>query len=273
MKPSFHIKSGSEQNAANSILLLIAGERHCSFAVMNYIAKELVEFGYYTAEEDEPDYAKFFENNPVMNNRYYQTAVAYDANECVQIPSAVYKYEDGQIHLDTVYGREVNANIISENVPAFNLYNVYRMPANLQSTISKKFASGKFWHFYTVVLKNMFSKQSQTMFIDFKQDDISVIVLNENKLLLAQTFSYTSPEDVLYYLLKCCQQLDLSQKQVKVYLSGLIEKDSAIFRELYKYFIDLEFESLRSDIKLAEELRVHPEHYFSSISKLASCVL
>jgi hypothetical protein len=111
------------------------------------------------------------------------------------------------------------------------------------------------------------------MFIDFKQDEISVIILNESKLLLAQTFSYTTPEDVLYYLLKCCQQLGLSQQQVKVYLSGLIEKDSAIYRELYKYFIDLEFETLRNDIKLAEELKVHPEHYFSSISKLASCVL
>ena len=273
MKPSFHIKTGSEQNSANSILLLIAGERHCSFAVLNYMSKELVEFGYYTAEEDEPGYVNFFENNEVMNGRYYQTAVAYEANECVQIPSAVYKYEEGQLHVDAVHGREVHANIISENLPALNLYNVYRMPANLQSTISRKFLSGKFWHFYTVVLKNMSSHQSQTMFIDFKRDEISVVALKENKLLLAQAFSYTTPEDLLYYLLKCCQQLGLSQQEVKVYLSGLIEKDSAIYRELYKYFIDLEFEILRSGLKLAEELKVHPEHYYSSISKLASCVL
>ena len=240
---------------------------------MNYLSRELVEFGYYTTEEDEPGYAKFFEENELMNSRYYQTAVAYDANESVQIPSAVYKYEDGQMHLDAVYGREVHQNIISENVPAFNLYNVYRMPANLQSTISRKFLSGKFWHFYTVVLKNISSQQPQSMFVDFKRDEISVVVLKENKLLLAQTFSYAAPEDLLYNLLKCCQQLELSQQQVKVYLSGLIERDSAIYRELYKYFINLEFETLRSEIKLAEELKVHPEHYFSSISKLASCVL
>jgi Protein of unknown function (DUF3822) len=273
LKPSFHIKPASAPDPASSILLLIAGERQCSFAVMNYLSRELVEFGYYTTEGDEPGYVKFFDENELMNGRYYQTAIAYDVNESVQIPSAVYKYEDGQLHLDTVYGREVQQNIVSENLAAFNLYNVYRMPAKLQSTISRKFLSGKFWHFYTVVLKNVSSQQPQSMFIDFKRDEISIVILKENRLLLAQTFSYATPEDLLYNLLKCCQQLDLSQQQVKVFLSGLIEKDSAIYRQLYKYFINLEFETSSSELKLTEELKVHPEHYFSSISKLASCVL
>jgi len=147
------------------------------------------------------------------------------------------------------------------------------MPASLHATISRKFLSGKFWHFYTVVLKNIPSQQIRAMFIDFKKDEISVIILKENKLFLAQTFFYSTPEDVLYNLLKCCQQLNLSQQQLKVFLSGLIEKDSAIYRELYKYFINLEFETLKGEIKLAKELKVHPEHYFSSISKLAACVL
>jgi len=40
---------------------MIAGVRHCSFAVMNYLTKELVEFGYYTSAEDENDYKSFFE--------------------------------------------------------------------------------------------------------------------------------------------------------------------------------------------------------------------
>lgn len=273
LKPSFHIKPGTGHDPANSILLLIAGTRHCSFAVMNYLSKELVEFGYYTSAADETDYSQFFVENSFMNNRYHQTAIAFDANECVQIPSVVYKNEDGQLHLDAIYGKDVQVNIVSENLPALNLYNVYRMPSNLHTTISRKFLSGKFWHLYTVVLKNAPLQQTESMFIDFKTDEFSLIILRESKLLLCQTFMYTTPDDVLYYLLKCCQHLNLSQKQTKISLSGLIEKDSVLYRELYKYFIDLEFESLANDIKLAEELSAHPQHYYSSISKLAACVL
>lgn len=272
LKPSFHIKPATEHNPADSILLLIAGTRHCSFAVMNYLSKELAEFGYYTAA-DEADYSEFFVGNSFMNSRYYQTAIAYDANESVQIPSVVYKYEDGQLHLDAIYGKDVQVNIMSENLPALNLYNVYRMPSTLHTTISRKFLSGKFWHLYTVVLKNTTIRQTESMFIDLKTDEFSLIILRESKLLLCQTFMYTTPDDVLYYLLKCCQHLNLSQKQTKIFLSGLIEKDSVLYRELYKYFIDLEFELLANGVKLTEELSAHPQHYYSSISKLAACVL
>jgi len=252
---------------------MIAGARHCSFAIMNYLSKELVEFGYYTSAEDENDYKSFFEGIESLNNRYYQTAIGYDTNESVQIPSVVYKYEDGHLNLDAAYGKNGHATVISENVPGWNLYNIYRLPSNLHSAISWKFLSAKSWSIYSVLLKDYSSKNDEAMIIDFKTDEFSLVVLKNNKLSLAKTFIYTSPEDVLYYLLKCCQQLNLSQQAVKLSLAGLIEKDSAVYRELYKYFVNLEFETLSADVKLAEALTVHPAHYFSSISKLAACVL
>lgn len=272
MKPSFHIKPEVEYNPANSILLLIAGKRHCSFAVMNYLSKELVEFGYYISNEEEEDYKKFFEETDVLNTRYYQAAIAYDTDETIQIPSAIYKYEDGQLHLDIVYGKTVHTTVVSENVPGWNLYNVYRLPTSLQSAASWKFLSGKFSSVNSVLLKNYSNLKGQSMMIDFKTDEFSVLVLNDGKLKLAKTYSYSSPDDVLYYLLKLVHQLGLSQQEIKLSLSGLIEKDSAIYRELYKYFIDLEFESLSGEVKLSDALKDHPEHYYSLISKLAACV-
>ena len=272
MKPSFHIKSEAGYNPANSVLLLIAGKKHCSFAVMNYLSKELMEFGYYTSNDEEEDYKKFFEETEVLNTRYYQAAIAYDTDETIQIPSSIYKYEDGQLHLDAVYGKAVHTTVVSENVPGWNLQNVYRLPASLQSAASWKFLSGKFWGFYSVLLKDRSSKNKETMIVDFKTDDFSVLIIKENKLVLAKTYSYSSPDDVLYYLLKACQQLGLSQQTVLLSLSGLIEKDSAVYRELYKYFINVEFEQLSGGVKLSSELTDHPEHYYSSISKLAACV-
>ena len=121
-------------------------------------------------------------------------------------------------------------------------------------------------------LRNLSTQTEEAIFVDFKTDEFSVVAIKENKLLLCQTFAYTAPDDVLYYLLKCCQQFNLSQQQAKMFLSGLIEKDSVLYRELYKYFIHLEFESLSGDIKLTAALTIHPDHYYSSISKLAACV-
>jgi hypothetical protein len=274
LKAAFHIKPGTEYNPANSILLIIAGKRHCSFAVMNYLSKELMEFGYYTSNgDDEEDYKKFFDETEVLNTRYYQAAIAYDADETIQIPSVVYKYEDGQLHLDAVYGKNIHTTVVSENVPGWNFYTIYRLPTSLQSAASWKFLSGKFWNIYSVLLKNYSNTNGELIHVNFKTDEFSVLILKENRLQLAKTFTYSSPEDVLYYLLKTCRQFQLSQQTCTLHLSGLIEKDSAIYRGLYKYFINVEFESLAGQIKLAESLRAHPDHYYSSISKLAVCVL
>lgn len=251
---------------------MIIGKRHCIFAVMNYLSKELMEFGYYTTSDQEEDYKKFFEETEALNSRYYHAAIAYDAAETIQIPSAVYKYEDGYLHVDTVYGKSVHTAVVSENVPGWNLYNVYRLPASLQSAASWKFLSGKFWNIYSVYLKNHPADYNESLFVDFKTDEFTVLAFKENKLQLAKTFSYSTPEDVLYYLLKITRQMGLSQQTVKLSLSGLVEKDSAIYSELYKYFINIEFESLSGDIKLAEPLQIHPCHYYSTISKLATCV-
>ena len=272
MKPAFHLKSVTEYNPANSVLLMIAGKRHCSFAVMNYLSKELVEFGYYTSNDEVEDYKNFFEETDTLNTRYYQVAIAYDANETIQVPSVVYKYEDGQLHLDAVYGKSIHTTVVSENVPGWNFYTIYRLPTALQSAASWKFLSGKFWNIYSVLLKNYPNSNADVMQVDFKTDEFSVLIVKENRLKLAKTFAYSAPEDVLYYLIKTCRQLDLSQQTCSLFLSGLIEKDSAIYRELYKYFVHVEFAPLTGEVKLAEALAVHPEHYFSSISKLAACV-
>jgi hypothetical protein len=122
------------------------------------------------------------------------------------------------------------------------------------------------------LLKNQKQVNGEMIMADFKTDEFSVLVLKDQALQLAKTYSYSSPGDVLYYLLKACHQLGLSQQTLKLSLSGLIEKDSVIYRELSKYFINVELESLTGDVKLNEALMAHPAHYYSSISKLAACV-
>jgi hypothetical protein len=89
---------------------------------------------------------------------------------------------------------------------------------------------------------------------------------------LAQIFPYIKVEDILYWLLDICRQFSLPQTEVKLVLSGLIEKKSAIFKELYQYFLNIEFASVTDDIRLSGDFYEYPSHFFSSLFKLALCV-
>lgn len=273
-KPTLHIKTGNSTDPSQTILLMIAGENYFSFALLNHLSKELVEFGYYSKENIRTNsWTDFFEQNEVLSERYYQSAIAFKAAESILVPAEYYKSEDAWLQLKVNYGESVQSVLITEHLPDWNMYNLYRVPEALHSAISKRFVTGKFWNSHSVHLKNFPGEKQNAILVDFTVDEFSVIVFKNNALQLTQSFTYSSPEDVMYYLLKICQQLGLSQQEVKIILAGLIEKDSAIYRELYKYFIHLEFENLPDGIRMADALSQYPRHYFSSICKLATCVL
>ena len=86
-------------------------------------------------------------------------------------------------------------------------------------------------------------------------------------MLLAQTFQYKTPSDVVYYLIKACSQNSLSRKDVKVQLTGLIEKESFLYKELNQYFLNLEFRKAAWNSE-----NEFPAHYFTSLNDLAKCV-
>ena len=115
-------------------------------------------------------------------------------------------------------------------------------------------------------------QEGSSMIVDFKTDSFSVVARQNGSLLLAQIFNYTSAADVLYYLLKICKQFSLPQNEVHVFLSGLVDKQSAMFKELYQYFLNIQFASLQNQVKLGESFNDYPEHYFTSLSRLAACV-
>jgi hypothetical protein len=97
-------------------------------------------------------------------------------------------------------------------------------------------------------------------------------VIKNNSILLAQIFAYSKPADILYWLLKICKELSLSQNEVKLSISGLIDGRSAMYKELDQYFLNIEFASIANGVKLSNPFHEYPIHFFSSLYKLAACV-
>ena len=106
--------------------------------------------------------------------------------------------------------------------------------------------------------------------VHFDPKQFRVMVMKEGKPLLAQTYTYSAPLDVVYYLLKIFEQLQLKHEEVQVLVSGLIEEDSALYKELYNYFLHLQ---MQQGSQITLENNNYPEHFFTSMYNLAACVL
>jgi hypothetical protein len=266
LKQIFHIENGPPKNE-EIVLSLELGEKHSSFAVTDKSGTELYELAYCTVEEWNSDSLTiFFSRYPCLGKQFYKIKIAYDYPEAVLIPSAA-NIQDGAVLLKTIFGKVNGRNVISELIPEWQLYNTYSVPAVVQQWLNSKYLAANYYHKYSIAVKNSGSAtENGKLIADFRTDDFTLLATKSSRLLLASAFQYTTPEDVIFYLLKACQQFSLSQREVQLQLSGLIDKQSALYKELYQYFINVEFRE--AGWHAGNE---YPGHFFTSLNDLARC--
>jgi len=267
LKQLFYIKNAYAESG-QQVLSVRIGAGHAGFAISNKSGSELFQLAYCSMDScNETELTKFFETYSSLLNSFYEVLVGYEFPESIFISSKGFKQEDAGLLLKAFGCNNGNSNIISELIAEWQLYNVYAAPKEVQEWLDKKFPSARHWHQYSLGIKNINAANAcGSLMIDFRTDDFSIIAVKGSKFLLAQSFEYTTPGDVLYYLLKICQQFSLSQQEVQLQLSGLIDKESSLYKELHQYFIHIEFRE--ANWKAGME---NPAHFFTSLNDLAKC--
>jgi hypothetical protein len=263
----FHIKNEPSDNG-QPVLSLRLGVKDASFAITNKSGTELHQLAYCTtAEWNERELTDFFESYTSFKDTFYEVLVSYDFPQSIFVPSNKYKQENTGILLEAAGATTANVKIVSELVSDWQLYNLYTVPGEILEWIERKFPAANCRHQYSLHISNMnVADPGGLLAVDFRKEFFTVVTSNNNKLLLAQTFEYTTPEDVLYFLLKTCQQFSLTQQDVKLQLSGLVDKQSSLYKELYHYFINMEFRE--ANWKATGD---YPAHFFTLLNDLARC--
>ncbi len=268
MKQLFHIENNPGDNT-ELVLSIRLGERHFCFAVTNKNGNELYRLVYCTNDEwTEEALDEFLAAYPALKQAYDQVLVTYDHSLAVLTPSSYYRVEDTELLLKSMYGEQLPSQIISDLVAEHQLYNSYVVPKEILDWMSRKYPAGNFQHQYSLAIKKISGVNPEGRIqVDFRTNDFTLVTIKGSQILLAQTFSYSTPEDVLYYLLKVCHQFSLSQQEVQVELSGLIDHESALYKELYLYFLHTRFREACWNDPGNE----YPAHFFTSLNDLAQC--
>ncbi len=268
VKQLFHIEQENGDEMVQQVLALRVGEKHCCFAITDKTGDRLYSLAYYSVDELQGNPVRdIFNQHEELNHPFYKVLISYDHPQSTLVPAQHYRQEDAGLLLSTLYGTHGQTAVVSESIPDWQVYNVYEVPVELHDWFRQRFAAGKYWHQFTLSTRDADADPEGRLLVDFRTDDFAVLAAAGGKLLLTQTFLYSTPEDVLYYLLKICQQFGLSQQKVQVSLSGLIDKQSVLYKELYQYFIHLEFREARWSIPDSE----YPAHFFTSLNDLARC--
>lgn len=272
VKQVFNISSGTNSSTDQQILLIRIGERHFSYAITDTEHKTLQQLTWYATDDaNDLELQEIFLKHPELRESYHKIIVGFDHPASVLIPYAAYKQIGARPVLETMFGVNGTHAIINEPVPAWQLYNVYAIPAHVQDWVGRHYPGALRQHNYSIAIKRLnTSDDDGNALLDLRLNDFTLILSKANKLLLAQTFPYASPADVLYYLLKSCKEFGIPQEVLHLDVSGLIEKESNLYRELVHYFLHVQFREPAWSVPVAEE-QEYAAHFFTSLNDLIVC--
>ena len=270
MKQVFTIPTDQVPTKENSNLSIRIGERHVGFALTNMEDGSLQLLSWYTGQRvSVPELDELYRLHPQLSLPYTRIRICYDHPQSMLIPMEVYNEANNRQLLETGYGITEYDEVFCENISNWQIHNTYAVPAEIHHWAIQTFSRAKFAHQYSVAIKTLTAIDEQAQLsVDFRSEDFTVLVSKDNELKLAQTFPYSSPSDVIYYLLNCCNAFELPGESTRVSISGLVDKESILYRELYQYFLGIAF-------RLPEWPRVkgenYPSHFFTSLNDLARC--
>ncbi len=272
MECLFQIAAPHDRVITKPVLSIRLGTKHCCFSITEHGTDELHQLAYYFDEEvNEPFLTDLFAKRPELNGSFYQVLVCYDHPESSLIPVKFFNPEHTGALLNTLYGVNAGSSVITEAIEQEQLFNVYAIPKELHERMNRKFGAGKYWHQSTLDMKNLDNLDAGgKLLIDFRREDFTVLAASPAKLLLTRSYLYSTPADVIYYLLRICTEFGLSQKDVKIELSGLVEQQSALYRELDQYFMNINLRTTTWKIDPAINFPC-PLHFFTSLNDLSRC--
>ncbi len=282
LKPAFQIEVSdvSDEELLQSRLLVEVNPNAFTYVLLNQRNMSPLVVRYFQLEPSKEVsltelLQELMESDPLLKRPVKETMLVYNFPESSLIPEPVFTMDANRDIIDTLHGNLQKGLILTEKIPWWELFNVYRISPEIHQLMQQTFTAGKYWHYYSLLLKSykMFdsSDKEDCIKVIFYADKMVVLVTRQGKVHLVQTFSYLDTKDVAYHLLNCCHQLGINQEQVRLLVGGLIDRQSALSTELHKYFLNIFFEEIDESIKVTDELKEYPLHYFSSILKMAVC--
>lgn len=191
------------------------------------------------------------------------------------MPVGHFKADDAQRILQLFFPEQEDLLVFSDNVDDWSLVNVYGINKELYSILNERYNFVSVLHanktFLNAVHVPSTVDAADILKVFFHPSGITLLVIKGNQLQLIQDQEYQTTEDVVYYLIQSTSQLGIDRETMHLRLSGTISADAAIYKELQKYFRNIDFELPQFKFDTSAENQV-PVHFFTPAFYSLTCV-
>ena len=275
MKLSFHIQLPNIKTAVADLFIEISPQG-LSYAILhNGFCKAFVVYHFESNVSNEQtvnNIHQVLKDQPVLQEQFNKVYIIYGYALFLLVPQQFINEAPGTDMLELLHGAPNETVSKTDVLPERSLHNLYSVPASVDQAVNRYFGAASFTHLFSLLPGLAKGEKSNSIYCVFSSGHLKIMLVKQGRLQVMQSYTYKTPEDVAYYLLNLCKSFEIAQSDIAVRLSGMIDENSPLYTELYKYFLQLEFDQLPAQYQYPPEINQYPQHYFSHLFAIASCV-
>jgi hypothetical protein len=235
-----------------------------SFSVYNIISKNEVYFREYEFENSQvtPEnlllkIKDIFNTDTQLQKDFSSVLVIHQNNLSVLVPNRYFNKKELASYLNFNIKKLTIDYIAFDHLEGLESKNVYIPYVNINNYLFQNFGEFEYKHHSTVLIEKLLNSTNnieKTMFVNVSKNSLDIVVLENNQLILFNTFSYNTKEDFIYYILFVAEQLNLNVNEFSLHFTGKVNLEDAIYKITYKYIKNVYF--LESNNTLFSELNI-----------------
>jgi len=235
-----------------------------SFSIYNIISKKEVYFREYEFENSQVTSENLllkikdiFKTDTQLQNDFSSVIVIHQNNLSVLVPNRYFNKKELASYLNFNIKKLTIDYIAFDHLEGLESKNVYIPYVNINNYLFQNFGEFEYKHHSTVLIEKLLNSTNnieKTMFVNVSKNSLDIVVLENNQLILFNTFSYNTKEDFIYYILFVAEQLNLNVNEFSLHFTGKVNLEDAIYKITYKYIKNVYF--LESNNTLFSELNI-----------------
>lgn len=189
------------------------------------------------------------------------------------VPSALFDEVKKEDILRFNISERTEASMVSSDfMQEIEIYNIYESAAAIEKLLKETFEKITKVHFITplvetLIIENKF-KTGIKIYLNFLNAGITgfeVIIIKNGQLLLCNTFTFHSKEDVVYYFLFTLEQLGINPETAAVTLLGNIPQTDETVTLINNYIRSVEFGHRPGSFRCPSFFDEVPPHFYYSL--------
>ncbi len=178
---------------------------------------------------------------PLLQSKFKKVKIGYGFSQTSLVPNSFYNNNAKQI-IQSLYDFNENTHkCFADSCETIKAEFIYCVPKDVLRVMVLNFPINDSFHFQSTVLQQNAPPQLSTIKLYCLEDVFCVNIWSKKKLLVSKTFSTQSHNLLCYNIFALAQMHNIAINTTEFYISGWVTAESALYKELYKYFDNIQF--------------------------------